>query len=63
MLSEYTHLSADAHSEVLTHLLKTKASQNLPRMLPTLKEELQFIMSTEFPSCEGKPQDHSSSLV
>ncbi|KAI0525582.1 cytochrome P450 [Xylaria bambusicola] len=52
MLSEYTHLSADAHSDVLTLLLKTKATHHLQRMVPTLKEELQFILDTEFPVCE-----------
>ncbi|KAI8623802.1 cytochrome P450 [Xylariaceae sp. FL1651] len=52
MLSEYTHLSADAHSDTLTLLLKTKATQNLPRMIPDLKEELEYILATEFPACE-----------
>ena len=54
MLSEYTHLSADAHSDILTLLLKTKATHNLPRMVSTLKEELQFILKEEFPACEGR---------
>ncbi|KAI0814385.1 cytochrome P450 [Xylaria sp. FL0064] len=52
MLSEYTHLSADAHSEVLTFLLKTKATHNLQRIVSTLKEEFQYILETEFPACE-----------
>ncbi|KAI0457043.1 cytochrome P450 [Xylaria acuta] len=52
MLSEYTHLSADAHSDILTFLLRTKATHNLQRMMSTLKEEFQFIMATEFPACE-----------
>ncbi|KAJ2977905.1 hypothetical protein NUW58_g7665 [Xylaria curta] len=52
MLSEYTHLSADAHSDILTLLLKTKATQNLQRMIPTLKDELQYILATEFPTCD-----------
>ncbi|KAI8947933.1 cytochrome P450 [Xylaria longipes] len=52
MLSEYTHLSADAHSDILTFLLRTKATHNLQRMMSTLKEELQFILATEFPVCE-----------
>ncbi|TRX89080.1 hypothetical protein FHL15_009997 [Xylaria flabelliformis] len=52
MLSEYTHLSADAHSDILTHLLRTKATHNLQRMMPTLKDELVFILATEFPTCE-----------
>ncbi|KAI3324948.1 cytochrome P450 [Xylariaceae sp. AK1471] len=52
MLSEYTQLSADAHSDILTFLLKTKATHNLQRMVPALKEEFQFILATEFPACE-----------
>ncbi|KAI0442640.1 cytochrome P450 [Xylaria telfairii] len=52
MLSEYTHLSADAHSDILTLLLRTKATHNLQRMLSALKEEFQFILATEFPDCE-----------
>ncbi|KAI1283432.1 cytochrome P450 [Xylaria sp. FL0933] len=52
MLSEYTHLSADAHSEILTFLLKTKATHNLQRIVSTLKEEFQYILETEFPACE-----------
>ncbi|KAI0967433.1 cytochrome P450 [Xylaria arbuscula] len=52
MLSEYTHLSADAHSDILTMLLKTKATHNLQRIVPTLKEEFQFILDAEFPACK-----------
>ncbi|KAI1424417.1 cytochrome P450 [Xylaria sp. FL1777] len=52
MLSEYTHLSADAHSDILTLLLKTKATHNVQRIVSTLKEEFQFILDTEFPACE-----------
>ncbi|KAI0540062.1 cytochrome P450 [Xylaria digitata] len=52
MLSEYTHLSADAHSDILTLLLKTKATHNLQRMISVLREEFQFILATEFPACE-----------
>ncbi|RYC60736.1 hypothetical protein CHU98_g5470 [Xylaria longipes] len=59
MLSEYTHLSADAHSDILTFLLRTKATHNLQRMMSTLKEELQFILATEFPVCEGSALSRS----
>ncbi|KAI1172322.1 cytochrome P450 [Nemania sp. FL0916] len=52
MLSEYTQLSAGAHSDVLAFLLKTKATHNLQRMVPSLKEELQYILATEFPACK-----------
>ncbi|KAI1342040.1 cytochrome P450 [Xylariaceae sp. FL0016] len=52
MLSEYTQLSAGGHSDTLTLLLKTKTTQNLARMAPKLKHELEYILGTEFPSCE-----------
>ncbi|KAI0108677.1 cytochrome P450 [Nemania sp. FL0031] len=52
MLSEYTHLSADAHSDILTFLLKTKATHNLQRVMPILKAELEYILATEFPACD-----------
>ncbi|KAF2966816.1 hypothetical protein GQX73_g6755 [Xylaria multiplex] len=52
MLSEYTHLSADAHSDILTLLLKTKATHNLQRMISVLREEFKFILAAEFPTCE-----------
>ncbi|KAI0405194.1 cytochrome P450 [Xylaria palmicola] len=52
MLSEYTHLSADAHSDILTTLLRTKATHNLQRMMPILKDELEYILANEFPACE-----------
>ncbi|KAI1150916.1 cytochrome P450 [Nemania diffusa] len=52
MLSEYTHLSADAHSDILTSLLRTKATHNLQRMMPILKAEFQYILATEFPACD-----------
>ncbi|KAI0471965.1 ent-kaurene oxidase [Xylariaceae sp. FL0804] len=52
MLSEYTQLSAGAHSETLTLLLKTKTTQNLARMGPKLREELEYILATEFPACD-----------
>ncbi|TGJ87898.1 hypothetical protein E0Z10_g821 [Xylaria hypoxylon] len=52
MLSEYTQLSADAHSDILTLLLRTKATHNLQRIVSALKEEFQFILATEFPACE-----------
>ncbi|KAI1262095.1 cytochrome P450 [Xylariaceae sp. FL1019] len=52
MLSDYTQLSADSHADTLTLLLRTKATQNLPRMVPHLKEELEYIISNEFPQSE-----------
>ncbi|KAI1332107.1 cytochrome P450 [Xylariaceae sp. FL0255] len=52
MLSEYTHLSADDHADTLTLLIKTKATRNLARMVPDLKDELEYVLSSEFPTSE-----------
>ncbi|KAI0024517.1 ent-kaurene oxidase [Xylariomycetidae sp. FL0641] len=52
MLSEYTKLTAGGHSETMTYLLKTKLSQHLARVAPKLKEELEYILGTEFPACD-----------
>lgn len=54
MLSEYTSLCAGAHTDTLSLLLKSKMTGQLARMTPQLKEELEHILATEFPDCEGK---------
>ncbi|KAI1205902.1 ent-kaurene oxidase [Annulohypoxylon truncatum] len=52
MLSEYTKLCAGQHSDTLSLLLKCKMTGQLARMTPQLKEELEYIIGTEFPECE-----------
>ncbi|KAI1482955.1 ent-kaurene oxidase [Daldinia eschscholtzii] len=52
MLSEYTNLCAGSHSDTLSLLLKCKMTGQLARMAPQLKEELEYILATEFPECQ-----------
>ncbi|KAI1135209.1 ent-kaurene oxidase [Hypoxylon sp. FL0543] len=52
MLSEYTNLCAGQHTDTLSLLLKCKMTGQLARMTPQLKEELEYIIATEFPECE-----------
>ncbi|KAI0881093.1 ent-kaurene oxidase [Annulohypoxylon maeteangense] len=52
MLSEYTKLCAGQHADTLSLLLKCKMTGQLARMTPQLKEELEYIIATEFPECE-----------
>ncbi|KAI2781765.1 ent-kaurene oxidase [Daldinia loculata] len=52
MLSEYTNLCAGLHSDTLSLLLKCKMTGQLARMTPQLKEELEYIIATEFPECQ-----------
>ncbi|OTA91943.1 hypothetical protein M434DRAFT_75356 [Hypoxylon sp. CO27-5] len=52
MLSEYTNLCAGQHTDTLSLLLKCKMTGQLARMTPQLKEELEYILATEFPECE-----------
>ncbi|KAI1639694.1 cytochrome P450 [Biscogniauxia mediterranea] len=52
MLSEYTNLSAGAHSDTLSLVLKTKTTAHVGRMVPTMKKELEHILATEFPECQ-----------
>ncbi|XDG02270.1 hypothetical protein ABKA04_001885 [Annulohypoxylon sp. FPYF3050] len=52
MLSEYTKLCAGQHTDTLSLLLKCKMTGQLARMTPQLKEELEYIIGTEFPECE-----------
>ncbi|KAI2622158.1 ent-kaurene oxidase [Hypomontagnella submonticulosa] len=52
MLSEYTSLCAGAHTDTLSLLLKCKMTGQLARMTPQLKEELEYILATEFPECQ-----------
>lgn len=61
MLSEYTKLCAGHHADTLSLLLKCKMTGQLARMTPQLKEELEHIMGTEFPECQGRSSWHDIS--
>ncbi|KJZ75692.1 hypothetical protein HIM_04849 [Hirsutella minnesotensis 3608] len=50
--SKYTKFSPGHNAELLTLLLRTRLTQNLVKLAPQLKEELEYIIDTEFPSCD-----------
>jgi cytochrome P450 len=52
MMTKYTHFSPGHHAELLNILIRTKLSQNLARLVPRLKDELDFFVSSEFPECK-----------
>jgi cytochrome P450 len=51
MLSEYTGFCPGHNSELLSTLIRTKLTQNLARLVPQLKGELEYVVATEFPEC------------
>lgn len=52
MQSKYTKFSPGHNGETLALLIRTKLTQNLTRVVPRLREELEYILATEFPACE-----------
>ncbi|KAH7309460.1 cytochrome P450 [Stachybotrys elegans] len=50
--SKYTKFSAGHNGELLTLMLRGRLTQNLARLQPQLKEELDYITTTEFPACD-----------
>ncbi|PHH91714.1 hypothetical protein CDD83_10562 [Cordyceps sp. RAO-2017] len=50
--SKYTKFSPGHNADLLTLLLRTRLTQNLVKLAPQLKEELEYIVSTEFPACD-----------
>ncbi|WXC42372.1 hypothetical protein SNK03_002147 [Fusarium graminearum] len=50
--SKYTKFSPGHNGETLALLIRTKLTQNLTRVVPRLREELEYILATEFPACE-----------
>ncbi|KAH8661282.1 cytochrome P450 [Ilyonectria robusta] len=50
--SKYTKFSAGRNGDLLSLLVRTKLTQNLTRVVPRMKAELEHIIATEFPSCE-----------
>jgi len=53
MLSSYTKFCLGHNSELLLNLLRTKLTQNLARLVPQLKTEIEDIVASEFPACDG----------
>ncbi|KAI1861193.1 uncharacterized protein JN550_011015 [Neoarthrinium moseri] len=52
MLVEYTRFTFGLHHDAVTLLMKTKLTQQLSRLVPRMKEELEFLVREEFPDCE-----------
>lgn len=50
--TDYTKFSPGHNGELLILLLRTKLTQNLARLVPQLREELEYIIDAEFPACE-----------
>ncbi|KAM5356401.1 hypothetical protein ACJ41O_003047 [Fusarium nematophilum] len=50
--SKYTKFSPGHNGDMLALLVRTKLTQNLTRVFPQLKQELEYILATEFPACE-----------
>ncbi|TEA12755.1 Cytochrome P450 monooxygenase BOA4 [Colletotrichum sidae] len=51
MLSRYTSFTLGDHADLLSTLVRCKLSQNLARLVPQLKGELEYVVATEFPEC------------
>ncbi|PKS11658.1 hypothetical protein jhhlp_001809 [Lomentospora prolificans] len=54
--SRYTKFSPGRNGEMLATLVRKRLSQNLARLVPQLKDELEYITATEFPECKGRKQ-------
>ncbi|KPM43563.1 hypothetical protein AK830_g2998 [Neonectria ditissima] len=50
--SKYTKFSPGHNGDLLALLVRTKLTQNLTRVIPRMKKELEFILGSEFPTCE-----------
>jgi hypothetical protein len=53
MLVEYTKFTLGPHADTLSLLMRSKMTQQLARLVPRLKSELEFIVGQEFPECTG----------
>lgn len=51
--SKYTKFSPGHNGDMLALLVRTKLTQNLTRVVPQLRKELEYILATEFPVCEN----------
>lgn len=55
LLTKYTGFSAGHNGDLMTTLLLKRLTQNFARLVPRLREELEYITATEFPECKGRP--------
>lgn len=51
-MSKYTKFCPERHHDLLATLVRTRLTQNLARLIPQLKEEVEYITATEFPECK-----------
>lgn len=51
-MSRYTKFCPERHHDLLATLVRTRLTQNLARLIPQLKEEVEYITATEFPECK-----------
>ncbi|KAM0272214.1 hypothetical protein ACHAQH_008796 [Verticillium albo-atrum] len=51
LMSKYTKFGLGHNAEMLSTLIRVRLSQNLARLVPQLKGELESIVATEFPEC------------
>jgi cytochrome P450 len=51
MLSKYTGFCPGHNAELLSTIIRTKLTQNIARLTPRLKSELEYVVATEFPAC------------
>jgi len=61
MLSKYTKFCLGHNNELLANIVRTKLTQNLARLVPQLKPEIEYVTATEFPECQGRFRDEASS--
>lgn len=52
LMSRYTKFCPERHQDLLATLVRTRLTQNLARLIPQLKEEVEYITATEFPECK-----------
>ncbi|KAJ9142628.1 Cytochrome P450 [Pleurostoma richardsiae] len=52
LMSKYTNFCPGHNAEVLATVVRTRLTQNLARLVPQLKSEIEFIVATEFPECK-----------
>lgn len=50
--TKYTKFTPGHNGDMLALLVRTKLTQNLTRVMPQLKQELEYILATEFAACE-----------
>ncbi|CAI4212182.1 unnamed protein product [Parascedosporium putredinis] len=50
--TKYTKFSAGHNGDMLSMVIRKNLSQNLARLVPQLKDELEAIVATEFPECK-----------